>query len=137
MNKSKAIAWIGGSLLATTATVVAVAGERGAEREPAYRSSIQVDREIENESELANLARISVEDALRIASASASGKVVEIALENEDGNLVYGVEISGAAGATEVIVDAGDGRILSSAPDSEEHEPGEDEEEEGEREDGK
>lgn len=137
MNKSKAIAWIGGALLATTATVVAVANERGGEHEPVYRSSIQVDKKIENESELAKLARISVEDALRIASGSTSGKVVEIALENEEGNLVYGVEISGAAGGTEVIVDAGDGRILSSAPDSEEHESGEDEEQEGEHDDGK
>ena len=61
---------------------------------------------------LKNLARITPEQASAAALAQVPGTVKKVELENEDGNVVYGVEIKTADGESDVKVDAGDGRVL-------------------------
>jgi uncharacterized membrane protein YkoI len=59
------------------------------------------------------LARVSFADALKIAQATLPGKVINGALEVEDGNLQYAFEIVGANKKIgEVEIDAGNGKVL-------------------------
>jgi uncharacterized membrane protein YkoI len=71
------------------------------------------DRAEGGESErLKSLARITPEQAQAAALAQVAGTVKKVELENEDGNVVYGVEIKTADGESDIKVDAGDGRVL-------------------------
>jgi uncharacterized membrane protein YkoI len=86
-------------------------GEKGEEEE---------DRAEGAESErLKSLARITPEQAQSAALAQVPGTVKKVELENEDGNVVYGVEIKTAKGENDVKVDAGDGRVLHIEQDGE------------------
>jgi uncharacterized membrane protein YkoI len=86
-------------------------GEKGEEAE---------DRAEGAESErLKSLARITPEQAQSAALAQVPGTVKKVELENEDGNVVYGVEIKTAKGESDVKVDAGDGRVLHVEQDGE------------------
>jgi uncharacterized membrane protein YkoI len=86
-------------------------GEKGEEAE---------DRAEGAESErLKSLARITPEQARDAALAQVPGTVKKVDLENEDGNVVYGVEIKTAKGDSDVKVDAGDGRVLHVEHDGE------------------
>jgi uncharacterized membrane protein YkoI len=68
---------------------------------------------------LKSLARITPEQASAAALAQVPGTVKQVELENEDGNVVYGVEIKTASGESDVKVDAGDGRVLHVEKDGE------------------
>jgi uncharacterized membrane protein YkoI len=86
-------------------------GEQGEESE---------DRAEGAESErLKSLARITPEQAQSAALAQVPGTVKKVELENEDGNVVYGVEVKTASGEQDVKVDAGDGRVLHVEKDGE------------------
>lgn len=58
------------------------------------------------------LARITAAQARSAAVAAVPGTVKTVELENEDGNLVYGVSIKTTKGDRDVKVDAGNGRVL-------------------------
>jgi uncharacterized membrane protein YkoI len=78
------------------------------------------DRAEGGESErLKSLARITPEQAQASALAQVPGTVKKVEIENEDGNVVYGVEIKTANGESDVKVDAGDGRVLHIEQDGE------------------
>jgi len=93
-------------------------------QDPAYTSSIQVkdqDREARGErheergeaTQLANLAKINLTQAMSAALAQVPGTVLAAALDNENGNLVYSVEIiTGTNEVKDVKVDAGKGTVL-------------------------
>lgn len=98
--------------------------------EPSYRASIQVpnvqdaqandpgksdtDQEAAESSQLASQAKTTPEQARSAALAAVPGQVTKVSLDNENGNLVYSVEITDASGVTaDVKVDAGDGRVLA------------------------
>jgi len=68
---------------------------------------------------LKSLARITPEQAQAAALAQVPGTVKKVELENEDGNVVYGVEIKTSNGDSDVKVDAGDGRVLHIEHDGE------------------
>jgi uncharacterized membrane protein YkoI len=88
-------------------------GEKGEEAEDKAESA---------ESErLTILARITPEQASAAALAQIPGTVKKVDLENEDGNVVYGVEIKTANGESDVKIDAGDGRVLHVEKDGEEN----------------
>jgi uncharacterized membrane protein YkoI len=70
---------------------------------------------------LKSLARITPEQASAAALAQVPGTVKKVELENENGNVVYGVEIKTANGESDVKVDAGDGRVLQVEKDGEEN----------------
>ncbi len=77
-------------------------------------SSITAPAEVEGQSEadesvaLAPLAKITAEEATAAAQAVVAGDVIKVELENENGAVVYGVEI----GNVDVKVDAGTGQVL-------------------------
>ena len=126
-----------------TAAVVAVLGlgllgagvvKTGAaaqQQQPAYKSSIQVTDdgdgrkgdhregrrgragESAEAARLASLAKIDAGHATAAAVGHVPGTALRTALENEDGNVVYEVQIKTAAGQIhEVKVDAGTGAVL-------------------------
>ncbi len=66
-----------------------------------------------SKSEYSTLAKISLQDATAAATKATSGKVLEAALDREDGFLVYEIEILMANGSKkELLIDAGDGKVL-------------------------
>ncbi len=97
-----------GSMLAVSATPV-----RSAEHDSGLGCSVTVpDPEPRN---LATLAKITAEDAkVKALTGQPNGtKITEVELENEDGCLVYGVELSDGS---EVTIDAGNGEVLQVEP---------------------
>lgn len=66
-----------------------------------------------SKSEYSSLAKISLQDAIAAASKGTTGKVIEAALDREDGFLVYEIEVLMPNQVKkEVLVDAGNGQIL-------------------------
>lgn len=59
-----------------------------------------------------SLARITADQARSAALAKVPGTALSVELENEDGNLVYGVTVKTTAGERDVKVDAGNGTVL-------------------------
>jgi uncharacterized membrane protein YkoI len=67
---------------------------------------------------LAPLATTTTAEATAAAQAAVPGKVGDVVLENENGYVVYGIEITTADGSTvDVKVDAGNGSILAKQAD--------------------
>jgi uncharacterized membrane protein YkoI len=114
MKRLTVAAWTVAALAVAGTSGVALAENEGEhEAKPSYHASIQVPAKLENGTALQKLAKITREDAARIAQGSAPGTVVETKLENEDQNLVYTVEVSSGGKTSEVIVDAGNGKVLA------------------------
>ena len=67
-------------------------------------------------------AKVSLVQAVATAEQHAGGKASRAELQNENGRLVYGVEVTDAAKTTDIKVDAKDGRILSAQADQADHE---------------
>jgi uncharacterized membrane protein YkoI len=88
-----------GSLLAVaTATTVAFAEPGKSEQHgtPVDLSKVQV----------------TMSQAITTAEQQAGGKATKAKLENEKGKLLYEVKVAGKDGATEVKIDAQDGKVL-------------------------
>lgn len=67
----------------------------------------------QSKSQYAALAALSLQDAIYRATSLVPGRVVEAALENEDGYLVYSVEVVRPnQSAVEILIDAGNGKVL-------------------------
>jgi uncharacterized membrane protein YkoI len=97
-------------------------------RQPAYKSSIQVTDqksgvehgehgkrhgEAAEAAHLAPLAKIDLTHATAAALAQVPGKALRSALDDENGNVVYSVEVQTTAGEVkDVKVDAGTGVVL-------------------------
>lgn len=63
---------------------------------------------------LHDLAVLTPQEAEQAALAASPGTVAETDLDNENGYVVYSVEINGADGTvSEVVIDAGDGAVLA------------------------
>lgn len=122
----------GGAGAAVFAQAGGTSGVAPRPEQPPYRSSIQVpddqdeedeekdeneekEREESEENEavrLQALARVTADQARSAALSRVPGTVQEVELENEDGNLVYSVEVRTATGEQDVKVDAGNARVL-------------------------
>ena len=100
-----------------TGTVSAPGGNEGHENEAATENEGQNNEAAgENEAggQLEGLARIDRAAAEKAALGAVPGQVKETELENENGFVVYGVEIQGKDGRLhEVVVDAGNGKVLA------------------------
>lgn len=83
-------------------------GEKGEANEP----DAEDKAEVAESARLQSLATITPEQAKSDALAQVPGTVKKVELENEDGNVVYGVEIKTANGERDVKVDAGNGSVL-------------------------
>jgi len=78
--------------------------------------SIQVKSD--HEWDYTGMAAISYQQAIKAALNQVTGKVIKVELENENGFLVYGVEVVGSDNSiTDVKVDAGNGHVLISSKD--------------------
>lgn len=76
----------------------------------------------ENAAALLSKAKISLTQAIAAAEGHVQGKAVRAELEDENGTLVYGVEVTSGAQTTDVKVDINDGKILSAQADQADHE---------------
>ena len=69
---------------------------------------------------LAPLAKVTPDQASAAATAKVPGTAGKVQLEDENGNVVYGVEVTSASGSrTDVKVDAGNGTVLHQEPNDE------------------
>jgi uncharacterized membrane protein YkoI len=76
-----------------------------------------------DEAGFAEMAKIPIDSAINAALKEVPGKVLRAELENEDGYLVYGIEIAKADHRiVDVKVDAGNGNILKTDYDHEDKE---------------
>lgn len=66
-------------------------------------------------------ARISLVQAVTTAEQHAGGRASRAELQNDNGRLVYGVEVADNAKTTDVKVDATDGSVVSAQPDQGDH----------------
>ena len=87
-------------------------------QDPGYASSVAAPEqnsqsEADQSAALQSLAKISPDQARDAALAAVPGTADKIELDNENGNVVYSVQITGSNGAkTDVKVDAGNGSVL-------------------------
>ncbi len=89
------------------------------QKEPEIRGSISVGKA--KERDYPQLAKITQEQASRIALERHPGQLLKTELENEDGTLVYNVEVVAPdKKMSEIKVDAGNGRVLAQRIDDEE-----------------
>ena len=115
------------------ATQVSTATQQQETQDPSYKGSIMVDEaKYEGKSEqdeskaLAGLAQITADQTKQAAEIKIGGTASSVELDNENGNLIYGVRI----GNQEVKVDAGNGSMLQVENDDNEKESAELEESE-------
>ncbi|MHB0886633.1 MAG: PepSY domain-containing protein [Bacillota bacterium] len=86
---------------ATEAGKSAEAGGDGSATEAAEAASLQ------------GMAKITPEQAKAAALAAVPGTVLGASLDNENGNVVYSVEVKAADGVHELKIDAGNGTVLA------------------------
>lgn len=101
-------------------TGVAIA-RSGGDAAPAYTSSVTVADTGEgaaNDAAPAAAAKITPDQARAAALAAVPGTSGKIELDNENGNVVFGVEVTTATGSRiDVKVDAGNGKVLAQESD--------------------
>ena len=107
---------------------ISFAGDNGKE---VTKGTVRVQQK---ESAYPGLAQITLEQAKDVALAEVQGEVLKIELEEENGFLVYGVEIvTPDKNITDIKIDAGNGDILlveKDSPDTNKDNNDDDEEEE-------
>lgn len=97
-------------------------------------ASIKVPEDTETQADFAKLARVSQREAEAAALALQPGQVVQAKLDDEDGYLVWQIDVKHAKGTTEIAVDAGNNNVL--AAEAEEDDGNEQEGDEGHNERG-
>lgn len=76
-------------------------------------SSIKLPRGVETQAEFAKHAKVARQEAEAAALAVQPGQVVKAKLDDEDGYLVWQIDVKHAKGTTEIAVDAGNGKALA------------------------
>ena len=118
--QKKWIAAIGSSALVVGITV---AGLSFADSDNSQIRNGTIRIEKQSEAEFPSLAKISMIQAAQNALASVQGNVLKVQLEDEDGFLVYGVEVvSTDKSIIDVKVDAGSGKVLAVEKDKQDWE---------------
>ena len=92
-------------------------------------ASIKVPEDTETQADFAKLARVSQQEAEAAALALQPGQVVHAKLDDEDGYLVWQIDVKHDKGITEIAVDAGNSKVL--AAEAEENDGNEHEGDEG------
>lgn len=115
MEKHKKLAALalGGLLLTVSTSGVALATLAPAQ------GSIKITQD--NEANYANLASVTLDQAVAQALKAQPGKVIKAGLENENGYLVWGIEVASNNQIHEVKIDAKNAKILkieNDKPDS-------------------
>lgn len=117
-----------------TSLAVGTAFATGAARLPdeVKSSSIKLPRGAETQAEFAQYAKVSQQQAEAAALAVQPGQVVKAKLDDEDGYLVWQIDVKHDRGTTEIAVDAGNSKILATE-DEEGDDHGRDREDRNER----
>jgi len=103
-NTKKLAAWaLSGLLLSGSIAGIAKATQQ-------LNGSIKITND--NEANYANLSKVTLDQAIASALKAQPGKIIKAELENEDGYLVWGVEIASNNQINEVKVDAGNAKVL-------------------------
>ncbi|MEO6159151.1 MAG: PepSY domain-containing protein [Ilumatobacteraceae bacterium] len=94
------------------------ANDNAGEQSPAYTASVtapqdQGANEAGEAKALAGLAKVTPDQASAAATAAVPGTVNKVELQNENGNVVYGVEIATSTGTADVKIDAGNASVLA------------------------
>ena len=108
------------TLVAALGTGAALAAGKAASYnlpEEVKSASIKVPEDTETQADFAKLARISQQEAEAAAIAVQPGKVVKAKLDDEDGYLVWEINVKHAKGTTEFAVDAGNAKVLAADAD--------------------
>jgi uncharacterized membrane protein YkoI len=99
-----------------------------------HTGSIQIKSD--DEAGFAGMAKISLDSAVKVALTAVPGKILKVELENENGYLVYSVEVVKAnRQISDVKIDAGDGRVLKIETDQKDSENQEGEDSDNEEKD--
>jgi len=124
--KKKWMSVLGVSVLITGLATAAGFGFTKSDGNEVINGTIPV--ETHGEADFPDLATVSFEQAVQNALASIQGQVLKMELEDENGFLVYGIEIVTAdKSIVDVKVDAGSGDVLAmDADDADEHDSGQD-----------
>lgn len=85
-------------------------------------SSVKLPRGVESQVEFAKHARVTQQEAEAAALAVMPGQVVKAKLDDEDGYLVWQIDVKHAKGVTEIAVDAGNAKALAAeAEENDDH----------------
>jgi uncharacterized membrane protein YkoI len=104
------LAWVA---TATAAGLQATLVAEEPKNESPIRGTIQLQQEGERQATYSSLAKIPLQQAMKIASEAQAGNMSKAELQNEDGFLVYNVVIVSQENKIhEIKVDAGTGAIL-------------------------
>ncbi|MFN3544630.1 MAG: PepSY domain-containing protein [Thiobacillus sp.] len=76
-------------------------------------SSIKLPEGVETQAEFARHAKVTQQEAEAAALAVMPGQVVKAKLDDEDGYLVWQIDVKHARGVTEIAVDAGNAKPLA------------------------
>lgn len=76
-------------------------------------SSIKLPRAVESQAEFAKHAKVSQQQAEAAALAVQPGQVVKAKLDDEEGYLVWQIDVKHDRGTTEIAVDAGNSKVLA------------------------
>ncbi len=85
-------------------------------------ASIRVPEGTETQAEFARHARIDRAQAEAAALAAVPGEAVRAKLDDEDGYLVWQVDVRTSRGLMEVMVDAGNGKVLAAEAEDDDDE---------------
>lgn len=112
-------------LIAAVGTGAALASGKSAHNalpDEVTSASIKVTKNTETQADFEKLARVTRQQAEAAALAVEPGQVVQAKLEDEDGYLVWQVDVKHAQGTTEIAVDAGNSQVLAAEAEDDDHE---------------
>lgn len=117
------------------ATLIAIGGVAMSAQKANPIGSIKIKSD--DEAGFAGMAKIPFDSAVKAALTAVPGKILKVELENENGYLVYGVEVVKAnRQIVDVKVDAGNGKVLKIETDQKDSEGNEGEDSDNDHEEG-
>lgn len=96
-------------------------------------ASIKVPENTESQADFAKLARISQQEAEAAALAVQPGQIVQAKLDDEEGFLVWQIDVKHGKGTTEIAVDAGNSKVLAAEAEEDDGNERDGDEEQNER----
>jgi len=118
------VAIVAGAVTRPGGAGTSAVAEKGGTQEPSYTASVTTAdngnaTEADQSKALAALAKITADQARDAALGAVPGVAGAIELDNENGNVVYSVEVTNAAGTrVDVKVDAGNAKVLAQDTES-------------------
>lgn len=96
-------------------------------------ASIKLPRGVESQAGFAKVAKVTQPQAEAAALAVQPGQVVKARLDDEDGYLVWQIDVKHTRGITEIAVDAGNAKALAAETETETEDDDHDDDDHGKR----